>query len=169
MVEEGLPEPVYPQYTYARWETDRKFHNFKAWRTWKGLGAPYFKHRLMPGDIDFLFSHPGEEVAPREIPVGTAMAHWKFDETSGTVAGDSSGQNHTAILNGAASFSGGTLFCNDMPTSFATLPVGILVGTSDFTIATWVNRTRWDKPSRACGRRCRCRAMARRPAANSWP
>ena len=42
-VEEGLPEPVYPQYTYPRWETDRKFHNAKAWRTWKSLGAPYFK------------------------------------------------------------------------------------------------------------------------------
>ena len=38
--EEGLPEPVYPQYTYPRWPTDRKFHNYKAWRTWKSLGAP---------------------------------------------------------------------------------------------------------------------------------
>ena len=47
-VEEGLPEPVYPQYTYPRWPTERKFQNYKAWRTWKSLGAPYFKHRLMP-------------------------------------------------------------------------------------------------------------------------
>src|SRR5262249_29642038 len=56
-VEEGLPEPVYPQYTYPRWPTERKFHNYKAWRTWKSLGAPYFKHRLMPGQIQPLISY----------------------------------------------------------------------------------------------------------------
>ena len=78
-----------------------------------------------------------------EIDVATQkpelVAYYKFDETSGTVAADSSGQNHTAILSGQASFSGGTLFCNDMATSFATLPVGILLGTADFTVATSVN------------------------------
>jgi MoaA/NifB/PqqE/SkfB family radical SAM enzyme len=56
-VEEGLPEPVYPQYTYPRWPTDRKFHNAKAWRTWKSLGAPYFTHRLMPGQLQPLISY----------------------------------------------------------------------------------------------------------------
>jgi MoaA/NifB/PqqE/SkfB family radical SAM enzyme len=59
-VEGGLPEPVYPQRPEVMWETDRAFNNFKAWRTWKGLGAPYFKSRLMPGDlrplIAYLFS-----------------------------------------------------------------------------------------------------------------
>jgi len=57
---EGLPEPVYPQHPEVRWQTDRAYHNFKAWRTWKGLGAPYFKSRLMPGSlrplIAYLFS-----------------------------------------------------------------------------------------------------------------
>jgi MoaA/NifB/PqqE/SkfB family radical SAM enzyme len=57
VVEEGLPEPVYPQYTYPRWPTERKFYNYKAWRTWKSLGAPYFKHRLMPGEIQPLISY----------------------------------------------------------------------------------------------------------------
>jgi MoaA/NifB/PqqE/SkfB family radical SAM enzyme len=56
-VEEGLPEPVYPQYTYPRWETERKFHNAKAWRTWKSLGAPYFKHRLMPSQLQPLIAY----------------------------------------------------------------------------------------------------------------
>src|SRR5262245_22225171 len=59
-VEGGLPEPVYPQRPEVMWETDRKFHNFKAWRTWKGLGAPYFKSRMLPGQlrplIAYLFS-----------------------------------------------------------------------------------------------------------------
>ena len=39
--------PVYPQRREVMWPTDREFHNFKAWRTWKGLGAPYFKSRLL--------------------------------------------------------------------------------------------------------------------------
>ena len=48
---EGLPEPIYPQRPEVMWKTDREFHNFKAWRAWKGLGAPYFKSRLMPGEL----------------------------------------------------------------------------------------------------------------------
>jgi MoaA/NifB/PqqE/SkfB family radical SAM enzyme len=56
----GLPDPVYPQHPEVMWETDRAFHNFKAWRTWKGLGAPYFKSRLLRGNlrplIAYLFS-----------------------------------------------------------------------------------------------------------------
>jgi len=56
-VEEGLPEPVYPQYTYPRWPTDRKFHNYKAWRAWKTLGAPYFRHRVMPRKVEPLISY----------------------------------------------------------------------------------------------------------------
>jgi MoaA/NifB/PqqE/SkfB family radical SAM enzyme len=59
-VADGLPEPIYPQRPEVIWETDRAFHNFKAWRTWKGLGAPYFKSRVLPGElrplIAYLFS-----------------------------------------------------------------------------------------------------------------
>ena len=59
-VEGGLPEPVYPQRPEIMWKTDRAREHFKAWRTWKGLGAPYFKSRLMPGQlrplIAYLFS-----------------------------------------------------------------------------------------------------------------
>ncbi len=56
-VEVGLPEPIYPQYPYPRWKNDRAYHNFKAWRTWKALGAPYFKHRLMPGELQPLIAY----------------------------------------------------------------------------------------------------------------
>jgi MoaA/NifB/PqqE/SkfB family radical SAM enzyme len=52
-----LPEPVYPQRPDVMWETDRAFNNFKAWRTWKGLGAPYFKSRLLPGDLHPLIAY----------------------------------------------------------------------------------------------------------------
>ncbi len=56
----GLPEPMYPQRPPVMWATDTEFHRFKAWRAWKGLGAPYFKSRVMPGQlrplIAYLFS-----------------------------------------------------------------------------------------------------------------
>lgn len=56
-VEGGLDEPVYPQYTYPRWESERQFNNYKAWRTWKSLGAPYFRSRLRPGQVRPLISY----------------------------------------------------------------------------------------------------------------
>lgn len=56
-VEGGLPEPVYPQYTEARWTTERRFNNFKAWRSWKGLGAPYFRSRILSGRLRPLISY----------------------------------------------------------------------------------------------------------------
>jgi MoaA/NifB/PqqE/SkfB family radical SAM enzyme len=56
-VDVTLPEPLYPQRPDVMWETDRAYHNFKAWRTWKGLGAPYFKSRLLPGDLHPLIAY----------------------------------------------------------------------------------------------------------------
>src|SRR5258705_4355707 len=60
LVAGGLPEPIYPQRAEVMWPTDREFHKFKAWRTWKGLGSPYFKSRVTPNQlrplIAYLFS-----------------------------------------------------------------------------------------------------------------
>ncbi len=57
VVEGGLPEPIYPQRPEVMWETDRAFNNYKAWRTWKGLGAPYFKSRMLPMDLRPLIAY----------------------------------------------------------------------------------------------------------------
>jgi hypothetical protein len=58
-VEGGLPEPVFPQYPDApeRWKTERAYNNFKRLRTWKGLGAPYFKSKMMPWELRPLISY----------------------------------------------------------------------------------------------------------------
>src|SRR5688572_4103036 len=58
-VEGGLPEPVYPQHPppEVRWKSERAYHNFKAWRMWKSLGAPYFKSKIMPGELRPLISY----------------------------------------------------------------------------------------------------------------
>src|SRR5262245_34013691 len=53
----GLPEATYPQRPEVMWPTEREYHNFKAWRTWKGLGAPYFKSRFMPGQLRPLIAY----------------------------------------------------------------------------------------------------------------
>ncbi len=56
-VEGGLPEPVFPQRPEVMWETERAYNNFKAWRVWKGMGAPYFKSRLKPQQLRPLISY----------------------------------------------------------------------------------------------------------------
>ena len=76
------------------------------------------------------------------------VAYYKFAETGGTQAADSSGKGNNATLNGQASFAGGALFCNGVVGSFAALPAAILSGTADFTILTWVNLNARDNWSR---------------------
>ena len=69
------------------------------------------------------------------------VAFYKFDETSGTSAADSSGNNHTATLVGGASFGAGlqnnavTLGGNNQ---YVSLPAGIVSGLSTLSIAGWV-------------------------------
>jgi hypothetical protein len=69
------------------------------------------------------------------------IAFYRFDETSGTSAADSSGNNHTATLAGGATFGAGlqnnavTLSGNNQ---YVSLPTGIVSGLSTFTITAWV-------------------------------
>ncbi|OCT13389.1 hypothetical protein A8709_17400 [Paenibacillus pectinilyticus] len=88
--------------------------------------------------------------------VPEVVANYKFNETSGTSASDSSGSGNTAALNGAgATFaaptgnaftgssyvpgSNGNSVKLDGSTGFATLPANIVRNLNDFTISTWVN------------------------------
>jgi Concanavalin A-like lectin/glucanases superfamily len=69
------------------------------------------------------------------------VAFYMFDETSGTSAADSSGNNHTATLVGGATFGAGlqnnavTLSGNSQ---YVSLPAGIVSGLSSFSITAWV-------------------------------
>jgi len=69
------------------------------------------------------------------------VAWYKFDETSGTSAADSSGNNKTATLAGTTAWvagrSGNAVDLNGS-TGYVTVPAGILAGASAMTIATWV-------------------------------
>jgi hypothetical protein len=76
-------------------------------------------------------------------PDGLLVAHYLFDETSGTQAADMSGNGRTATLSGAtfaaghrgnaARIAGGTQRVN--------LPANIVQGCTDLTIAAWVRLT----------------------------
>ncbi len=71
--------------------------------------------------------------------VGT-LAWYKADASSGTTLTDSSGNNQTATLTGAAAFGtgveGNALTLNG---GYASLPSGIVSTLHDFTIAAWIN------------------------------
>ncbi len=72
------------------------------------------------------------------------VAFYTFDETSGTSAADSSGNNHTATLVGGATFAAG-LENNAVTLSgssqYVSLPTGIVSGLSSFSITAWVKLT----------------------------
>jgi hypothetical protein len=79
------------------------------------------------------------------------VAFYKFDETSGTSAADSSGNNHTATLAGGATFSAGlqnnavTLSGNN---EYVSLPAGIVSGLSSVSVTAWVklaSNTQWNR------------------------
>jgi Concanavalin A-like lectin/glucanases superfamily len=88
---------------------------------------------------------PGPDAATDAGSLATGLvAFYRFDETSGTSAADSSGNAHTATLVGGASFAAGLQ--NDAVTmngsgQYVSLPAGIVSGLSAFTISAWVNLT----------------------------
>ena len=68
------------------------------------------------------------------------IAHWKFDEGSGTTAFDSSEDNNGSLVNGPAWSSGrlGQAIDFDGSDDYVTYGDVLDVGTSNFTIAAWV-------------------------------
>jgi len=79
--------------------------------------------------------------------IGTASAnlvgHWKFDETSGTLAADSSGNHYDGTLQGDPQWIAGYLdgaLDFDGSGDYVDLPISPLLGTlTNSTFATWVN------------------------------
>jgi alpha-L-fucosidase 2 len=73
---------------------------------------------------------------------GELAGWWKFDETSGASATDSSGNGKTATLqSGAIRAAGqinGSVWLNGTDTSYVSLPTGVASALGDFTICAWV-------------------------------
>jgi fibronectin type 3 domain-containing protein len=86
----------------------------------------------------------GETVNSNEVSVAvrTPIAHLAFDETSGTLASDSSGNGRNGtLINGPVWVSGtsGNAVSLDGNDDHVDLPDGILNGAGGFTVATWVH------------------------------
>jgi fibronectin type 3 domain-containing protein len=84
----------------------------------------------------------GPDSAEVTATPSTLVVHLKFDETSGTLAADSSGRAfHASLVNGA-SFSvgafGSALALTTNSPQYASLPSGVTSGITNFTVSTWV-------------------------------
>ena len=84
----------------------------------------------------------GPDSAEVSATPSTLALHLKFDESSGTVATDSSGRARHATLVNAPTFAtgklGNGLTFAAASSQYATLPSGVVSGLTDFTVSTWV-------------------------------
>ena len=75
----------------------------------------------------------------------TPIAHWEFNDSSGSTASDSSGHGYTALLaNGvkwASGPTGGAVAANEEAHQYVSIPAIDLRAAKAITIALWVNRT----------------------------
>ena len=84
----------------------------------------------------------GPDSAEVSVTPSTLRLHLRFDESSGTVAADSSGRGQNATLVNGPTFGAGKI--NNALTfpatsaQYATLPSGIVSGVTDFTVSTWI-------------------------------
>ncbi len=75
------------------------------------------------------------------LPPSEFVAWYKFDQTSGTSADDSTGNGKTATLNGGATWvagQAGNAVDLDGLNDYVDIPAGIFENVEDFTIAVWV-------------------------------
>jgi hypothetical protein len=103
-------------------------------------------------EFDYFRIQPGNPVSqnPTPTPAATAttlptqtnpIVWYRFDETGGTAAADSSGNGRTAALvNGPGWVAGRIANAVDINggSQHVSLPAGVLSGLNDFSIATWV-------------------------------
>jgi hypothetical protein len=79
---------------------------------------------------------------PRTLPTAGLWAFWRFDETTGTSAFDSSLNGRAALLTGGASWAAGKInnaASLNGSTGYVSCPNNLLNGVTNFTIAAWVN------------------------------
>ncbi len=71
----------------------------------------------------------------------TLISYLKFDESTGTIASDATGNNWNGALNGGASWASGK-FNNAISLNgtngYISLPSGLMSGVTDFTVMAWV-------------------------------
>jgi alpha-L-arabinofuranosidase len=84
----------------------------------------------------------GSVLTPTPAPLPPAAGYWKYDETSGTAANDSSGNGKTGTVNGAATWTtagklNGALNFDGVD-DYVSLPNLVDPSATNFTVAAWV-------------------------------
>jgi len=117
-----------------------------------GLSSTNYVDTLIVAGATYYYVVTGSNQNGESTPSNEAVAvasdlslHLRFNEGSGTVAADSSGNGWNASLVNTATFGAGILGNSlqliDTAGQHATLPKGVVSGLDDFTISAWVKVT----------------------------
>jgi len=140
------PEPDIASYTIKRSATSGGPYTVIA----ESVATSAYTDTRATGGITYYYVVTATDTAANEsansaeasVVSNTLGLHLKFDETEGTVAIDSSGNDrHATLVNGPVFVSGkinNGLSLTSTSSQYATLPSGIASDLNDFTISTWV-------------------------------
>ncbi|MFF7758976.1 LamG-like jellyroll fold domain-containing protein [Streptomyces griseorubiginosus] len=94
----------------------------------------------LAGTLAGAVAAPASAATPVTLP--TPSAHWTFDEGSGTTAADTSGNAHTATLQGAAGWGTGKVGAHSLNLTAggnATTSAPVVDTSAAFSVSAWVN------------------------------
>jgi inosine-uridine nucleoside N-ribohydrolase len=121
-----------------------------TWQSSPDLNHSYLTVRMsnsaLATEIENLMvgASTGPTATPVPTPAPALVGYWKFDETSGTTASDSSGKVHTGTVVNGAAWTGGKInnaLNFDGVDDYVTVPHSsdfAFTGTQSFSVAVWV-------------------------------
>ena len=131
---------------WQAWNIDLSSMNVQAVTTLQiGVEGSGASGMLLIDDIR-LHAEPGQVITPVDPGIANLVGAWNFDEGSGTVAADSSGNGRTGTLFEAtwdAGIQGSALFFND--TSYVETGYAGVTGTASRTCSAWIKTVEADR------------------------
>jgi autotransporter-associated beta strand protein len=120
--------------------------NIVSTSLWKLLNRIRPKKKSIGGRAPRIGWLQFEQLELRTLLAAVPVAHWAFDEGTGTVAADSSGYGHSATLGAGATWAAGNvgphaLKFNGSATGVATVTGPVVDTSHSFTVSAWVNLT----------------------------
>jgi uncharacterized repeat protein (TIGR02543 family) len=108
-----------------------------------------FDRALSGNEIQAIYDAGSAGKCAPSQPEARAIAHWRFDETSGTIAHDSTGSFDGNLSSGGASFvaggmSGNALSLSKTNNGFANMGNVLGLTSGDFSIVAWIKMTPGD-------------------------
>jgi hypothetical protein len=108
-----------------------------------------YDHGLSASEVNGIFAAGSDGKCLPPPPLGRALAHWRFDETSGTVVHDSAGTYDGTLSSTGAAFntngvSGGAISLTKVNNGFVNMGnvLGLLTG--DYSLVAWIKMNAGD-------------------------